>query len=173
MEQTFQPVILFDGVCNFCNTMVNWVLDRDPVGVFRFASLQSPAGRQLLAAYPNLPDSVILVDEQGVHTRSQACLRIAGRLGLPWRLLRILSLFPTPLLDAGYAWIARNRYRWFGQREACRPPEGKDIGRFLDSSEIGRQAFCPDKITSLWPGGAERESDQVKETEPRQPGIFQ
>lgn len=132
MEQTFRPVILFDGVCNFCGAMVNWVLNRDPAGVFRFASLQSPAGRQVLAAYPNLPDSVILVDEQGVHTQSKACLRIAGRLGWPWRLFLIFSLVPAPVLDWSYAWIARNRYRWFGKRAICRLPAEKDLSRFLD-----------------------------------------
>jgi predicted DCC family thiol-disulfide oxidoreductase YuxK len=136
MDQTFRPVIFFDGVCNYCDCMVNWLLRRDREGIFRFASLQSLAGQKLLAAFPDLPDSVVLVDEQGVYTRSMACLRIVRRLGMPWRLLCVFGLAPVGILDAAYGLVARNRYRWFGLREQCRLPQESERGRFLDAEEL-------------------------------------
>lgn len=129
-----QPVILFDGVCNLCNASVNWILDLDRKGVFRFASLQSKAAAAVLDAAGftgALPDSVVLVDEEGVHLRSTAALRIAQRLGFPWSLAVVGYLLPAFLRDAIYKWIAANRYRWFGRQESCRMPAGEEASRFL------------------------------------------
>jgi len=132
------PVILFDGVCNLCNASVRWVIARDRGAVFRFASLQSGAGKQVLAAAgadAGGPDSVVLVDEAGVHTQSEAVLRIARRLGRPWTLAAAARVLPRPWRDALYAWVARHRYAWFGRRDACLRPTPALRARFLDADE--------------------------------------
>jgi predicted DCC family thiol-disulfide oxidoreductase YuxK len=127
--------VLFDGVCNLCNASVGFIVDRDRRGYFSFAPLQSEVGRRLLAAHGPLPesmDSVVLLEGGRLYTRSRAALRIARRLDGAWPLLFALSILPVPLADAAYAWVARNRYRWFGRTEACRVPTAALRARFLD-----------------------------------------
>ncbi len=129
------PVILFDGVCNLCNATVLFIVDRDPKGLFRFAALQSAAGAHVLASQANAVrdvDSIVLVDGHGVWTESDAALRIAVALGWPWRAAGAFRVLPRQFRDAVYRWIARNRYRWFGRRDACRLPTPELRGRFLD-----------------------------------------
>lgn len=129
------PVILFDGVCGLCQAWVQWVLRRDRRGLFRFAALQSPAAAELLAAAGSegpLPDSIVLIDGNGVHTRSGAALRILGRMGLPWSLARVACIVPPFLRNLVYDWIARNRYRWFGKKDVCMVPTAAHRERFLD-----------------------------------------
>lgn len=141
VRETGHPVVLFDGVCNLCNAAVQWLVERDPTGRFRYASLQSAAARGLLSArlgegeIAALPDAMVLVDEVGVHTRSTAALRIAGRLGLPWKALAVFLVVPRFARDAVYRFVARNRYRWFGHREACMVPTPHLAERFLDAQE--------------------------------------
>jgi len=136
---TARPVILFDGLCNLCAGSVRFVLERDPAGVFDFASLQSEAARRLVAHAGRdaalLPDSLVLVDADGVHLRSEAALRIAARLRRPWPLLAALRILPRALRDAAYDFVARRRYRWFGKRETCLVPSPERRGRFLDAPE--------------------------------------
>jgi predicted DCC family thiol-disulfide oxidoreductase YuxK/uncharacterized membrane protein YphA (DoxX/SURF4 family) len=132
------PILLFDGVCNLCNASVNFVIDHDPKGRFRFASLQSDAAERELeraGVAESLPDSVVLIDEKGVHTQSDAAIRVARRLGLPWSLLVVASVLPRSIRDPLYAWIARSRYRWFGRQTACRIPTPELQDRFLDAEE--------------------------------------
>jgi predicted DCC family thiol-disulfide oxidoreductase YuxK len=134
------PVVLFDGVCNLCNSSVLFIIKRDRRGRFRFAALQSDAGASLLAssapagpagpALP-LPDSIVLVEDGCVLTQSTAALRIARRLRFPWPLLYALAIVPRPIRDLIYAWIARNRYRWFGRRDRCMVPTPELRARFL------------------------------------------
>ncbi len=133
------PVLLFDGLCNLCDSAVLFVIDRDPAGVVRFASLQSEFAANLLgpfgvAAPPpgSAPDSMLLVEDGQLHSRSTAALRLARHLSAGWPLLRLLLIVPRPIRDAAYQLIARNRYRWFGRRETCRLPSAKLRGRFLD-----------------------------------------
>lgn len=127
------PVVLFDGVCNLCNGAVRFILRWDRAGVFHFASLQSAAARELVGDVTL--DSVVLVDEDGIHTRSEAAIRIARRLGWPWSMAVVAFVLPRAWRDAVYAWVARNRYRWFGRRESCLLPAAEVAGRFLDSGE--------------------------------------
>ena len=130
-----QPVILFDGVCNLCSAAVRFVIERDPAARFSFASLQSDAARRLLAdagAVAPLPDSVVLLDAAGVHTRSDAALRIAAGLRLPWSLAAGLRIVPKALRDPVYDFVARHRYRWFGRQDACLVPTPEHRPRFLD-----------------------------------------
>ncbi len=129
------PTILFDGVCNFCNGSVNFILARDPRKTFRFAPLQGPTGRRVLAALGLSADeleTMILVIGSGHYTRSTAALQIARRLRFPWPLLAVLLIVPACLRDIGYRVLARNRYRWFGKREVCMVPSPEIRWRFLD-----------------------------------------
>ncbi|GAB5535467.1 MAG: thiol-disulfide oxidoreductase DCC family protein [Rubricoccaceae bacterium] len=129
------PIILFDGVCNLCDRSVQFILDRDPAGVFRFASLQSDTGRALLVDHQLDPDalaSIVVVDGDRAFTHSDAALRIARDLRAPWNALATLRIAPRPLRDWVYGIVAKNRYRWFGTREACRIPTPDVAARFLD-----------------------------------------
>ena len=129
------PVIVFDGVCNLCNGFVDFVIARDQAARFRFASLQSDAARRLLNGVPlgSPPgDSVFLIEHGHVFQRSEAALRIARRLGAPWRFCYSLIVVPRPIRDWIYDVVARNRYRWFGKRPVCRVPTPDLRRRFLD-----------------------------------------
>jgi predicted DCC family thiol-disulfide oxidoreductase YuxK len=135
-EPTFHAVVLFDGVCNLCNATVQFVIDRDPHGYFRFASLQSDAAVRLLGEHQlkvpeGDPDSVLVIEDGRVHSHSEAALRIARRLGLPWSLAVLGRMFPRFVRDAVYRLIARNRYRWFGRSETCRIPTPELRARFV------------------------------------------
>ncbi|MUG86796.1 DUF393 domain-containing protein [Paenibacillus timonensis] len=128
-------VILFDGVCHLCQGAVKFIIKRDPVGRFRFASLQSPAGSRLLkaaVAREEALDSVVLIEHGTPYTRSAAALRIARGLRYPWPLLYVLIIVPRGLRDAAYQFVAKHRYRWFGKDEACLVPTRELKERFLE-----------------------------------------
>ncbi|HBL28436.1 MAG TPA: hypothetical protein DD490_16510 [Acidobacteria bacterium] len=128
------PIVLFDGVCNLCTGSVQFILERDPQGLFRFASLQSEAGRRLLGVQAMEADSlgsVVLIESGQAFRESTAALRIARRLPGAWKLLWVFIAVPRPLRDAVYRWIARNRYHWFGKTEACWLPTPELKARFL------------------------------------------
>ena len=128
------PILLFDGVCNFCNDAVNFVLDHDRSGRFRFAALQSDTGKRLLAEHglADLPLSTsVLIDGGRAYMNSDGILRTAVLLGGAFRLLAPLLFVPRPLRDVAYQAFARNRYRWFGRTEACRVPTPETRARFL------------------------------------------
>lgn len=128
-------IIVFDGVCVFCSGWVRFVLARDHAKRFRFATMQSAAGRRLLAEHgldPDDPVSFLLLEDERAFTDSTAALRILMGLGGWWRLATIGYAMPQLLRDALYRWFARNRYRWFGKREACFVPTPETAGRFLD-----------------------------------------
>ncbi len=127
-------IIVFDGVCVLCSRWVRFLLPRDRRAVFRFAAMQSEAGQRLLAAHgldPLDPVSFLFLDGGRAFTDSGAILRVLLRLGGPWRLLAIGYAVPRPVRDALYRWIARNRYRWFGRRDACFIPNPDAAARFL------------------------------------------
>lgn len=136
-------IVLFDGVCNLCNGAVRFIIDRDPAGRFRFASLQSSAARAVLGASAvedPLPDSIVLVASGRVTTRSTAILRIARGLKFPWPLLYAFIVIPRRLRDAVYDVVARNRYRWFGRREVCMVPTPELRERFDIEGTEGAEA---------------------------------
>jgi predicted DCC family thiol-disulfide oxidoreductase YuxK len=129
-------IVLFDGVCNLCNGFVNFVIDRDPAGYFKFGALQAEAAQPFLERYglhPDYLESLILIEQGRCYRNSTAALRIVRRLGGMWPLLYGLILVPRPLRDALYRSIARHRYRWFGRRESCRLPTPDVLDRFLES----------------------------------------
>ncbi len=113
-----QPIVLFDGVCNLCHGAVRFLTRHSPKGRFRFLSLGSDEAQRLLAGH-DVGDSVVLIDDAGIHTRSTAALRLTRYLNFPRPLARVGFLIPRPLRDLVYNWIARNRYRWFGRNDSC------------------------------------------------------
>ena len=119
------PVILFDGVCNFCNGVINFLMKQDKKNVFRFAALQSPAGQKLLSQY-DLPkenfDSFILIDKGNVYKSSTAGLRLYNKLPWYWKWTQVFWIVPPFIRNAVYNYIARNRYRWFGKKDQCMVP---------------------------------------------------
>ena len=134
-ELPARPVVIFDGVCNLCNTSVQFILDHDRRGELLLCSAQSEPGQALLARFhvdtgPE-PASVYLVENGQLHNRSTALIRIGRRMGFPWSLGVVLHVIPRFLRDALYKVVARNRYRWFGKREACRLPAPGEAERFL------------------------------------------
>jgi predicted DCC family thiol-disulfide oxidoreductase YuxK len=130
-------IVLFDGVCNFCNSSVQFVIDRDPAGLFRFAPLQSPLGQKLCQRFDltrQRIDSVVLVEDDRVYMQSTAALRIARQLRAPWFMVSLFIMIPPLLRDLAYDWVARHRYRWFGRLESCRMPTPEFRARFLDDA---------------------------------------
>ncbi len=130
-----EAVILFDGVCTLCNAAVDFILRRDAAGRFAFASLQSDVATAYLKKrgldLPDTPDTLVLIDADGLHERSTAALRIARGLPGAWLLLYAFILVPPPLRDAVYRIVAAHRYRWFGRRETCRLPTPAERVRFV------------------------------------------
>jgi len=127
------PVILFDGVCNFCDASVQFILNRDPKGIFHFASLQSEVGQNLVKKH-NVPadvDSMILIEDDKVYYKSAAALRISRHLQGAWKWLYALIIIPSPVRNFIYDLIAKNRYKWFGQKESCMLPPPNIRKRFL------------------------------------------
>lgn len=130
-------LILFDGDCNLCSGVVRFVAARDPSGRFRFASLQGEVGRRecerLGVRVPaGEPDSIVLTTERHAWIRSDAVVEIARRLPWPWRAAFALRIVPERVRDAGYRWVARNRYRWFGRADRCLVPTPELRERLLD-----------------------------------------
>ncbi|PCR90652.1 thiol-disulfide oxidoreductase DCC family protein [Natrinema ejinorense] len=131
------PIILFDGVCNLCNGFVQFILPRDTDGQFRFASLQSDVGKQLLAEH-DLPtdelESIVLIEGDDCYVKSAAVIRIARLLGGVYALLGPFRFLPRSIRDRAYDFVAARRYRWFGKKDQCAmPPADVDVGaRFLE-----------------------------------------
>jgi predicted DCC family thiol-disulfide oxidoreductase YuxK len=127
-------IVLFDGVCNFCNGAVQFIIKRDPKGVFSFASLQSEPGQKQLKNL-HLPtdtfNSMVYIEGARFYTKSTAALKIVRQLNGLWPLLYALILVPKPLRDAGYGLISKNRYKWFGQKDECMIPDPDIRKRFL------------------------------------------
>lgn len=128
------PVLLFDGVCNLCESSVQWIIRRDKKQLFRFASLQSDYAHSLLRA-AELPehwtDSVVLVHNGRFYAYSDAAIQTLILLGGFWRLAACAYLIPRFIRNAIYRYVARNRYRWFGQKDACMIPTPELKARFL------------------------------------------
>lgn len=127
-------IVVFDGACALCSGWVGFLLRHDRARRFRFAAMQGDTGRRLLAAHgldPDDPMSFLLLDAAGATTDSDAIIAVLARLGGAWRIARALSVVPRGLRDPLYRWLARNRYRWFGRKDACYLPTEADRDRFL------------------------------------------
>lgn len=127
-------IVLFDGVCSVCDSVVHFIYDRDRRGMFEFAPLQSPAGQALMQQHGVAHDlsTIVLIEGDRAYTKSTAALRIARLLDGAWPLVYAFTAVPKPLRDAAYRYFAAHRYRWFGQLEHCRVPEPEMRRRFLD-----------------------------------------
>lgn len=135
----FERLVLFDGVCAFCDAAVRWLMDRDPDARLRFAPLQGTTAEALRARHPEIPrdiDTLVFVEaadeSERVYLRSAAIFRVWGQLEPERGMLRLLRRVPRPLADLGYALFVRFRYRVFGRLEACRVPTAEERDRFLD-----------------------------------------
>lgn len=127
-------VILFDGFCNLCNGWVNFVIDHDPEGTFRFASLQSETGQRILAEHgspADFPDSIVLVEDGQCFFYSASILRIVRRLNGIWPMLFVFTVIPAAIRDWIYRKVASRRYQWFGKQDTCRMPTPDLEARFL------------------------------------------
>jgi len=127
-------VILFDGVCNLCNSSVNFIIDHDNNKVFKFAALQSDIGQEMLSKF-NLSkdefDSVILIDNENCYTKSTAGLKIAKEFSSYWKLLYVFIIIPAFIRNFFYDLISKNRYKIFGKKDSCRMPTPELKDRFL------------------------------------------
>jgi predicted DCC family thiol-disulfide oxidoreductase YuxK len=129
-----KPVVVFDGLCVLCSGSAQFVLDHDRAGVFRLLAAQSPLGTALYAHYgldPQNYETMILIEGGIAHFKSEAAIRIARRLGFPWSLAAALRVVPRPLRDRLYLLVARDRYRWFGQRQTCYRPDPRFADRMI------------------------------------------
>lgn len=132
-----KQVILFDGVCNLCNSSVLFIIKRDKKDLFLFAPLQSSIGKSIIKEY-NIDtekiDSILLYQpiQNKLFYKSTAALKIAKTLSFPINIIQIFFIIPTVMRDWIYDFIAKNRYRWFGKKEACMIPTPELKARFLD-----------------------------------------
>jgi predicted DCC family thiol-disulfide oxidoreductase YuxK len=131
---TNYELILFDGVCNFCNASINFVIDHDPEKHFKFAALQSEIGQDILTKFNKNTkdfDSVILLKGNQLYQKSEAALEITKHLSGFWKYLSIFGILPTFFLNFFYDIIAKNRYKIFGKADSCRMPTPELRERFL------------------------------------------
>ena len=118
-------IVVFDGICNLCSALVDFVASRAPRSAFTFVPMQSPRGLELLEAQGVSVDQVdtfLLIRNGSALVRSDAAIAIAAELRRPWNLLTVLRHVPRPVRDWVYSFVARNRYRWFGKRATCKLP---------------------------------------------------
>jgi predicted DCC family thiol-disulfide oxidoreductase YuxK len=129
-----ERIIVFDGVCNWCNAWVSFMIDHDPHGKFKFGTLQSEPAQQILQdlqlSTENF-ETFLLLEQTRVFSKSTAALRIARHLSGFWPLFYLFIVVPRPLRDAIYNFVARHRYKWMGKAEACRVPTPNERARFV------------------------------------------
>lgn len=129
-----KSIVLFDGICNLCNGFVNFLIDRDRHDRFQFGSLQSERVKELLRPLhysTSELSTVLLLEGDQLYTRSTAVLKIFRRMPGVWPLLYALMVVPRPVRDFLYDLVARNRYRIFGRKDACRIPTPELQSKFV------------------------------------------
>lgn len=130
-----KDIVLFDGVCNLCSASVQFIIKRDPGAKFQFASLQSPVGQELLKRHQidqSVFQSIVLIRGAKALQQSNAALEIARNLSGGWPLFFGFKVFPRFIRDTVYCWISKNRYRFFGKKDACWLPSAELKSRFID-----------------------------------------
>ena len=131
-----KKLILFDGVCNLCNSAIQYVIKHDRDDTFLFAPLQSEVGKKVISKYnidTDKTDSILLYsNENGLSIKSTAALKVAKHLGFPRNLLTIFFIVPPMIRNWVYDFVARNRYKWYGKKEECMIPTPELKSRFLD-----------------------------------------
>lgn len=130
-----KQLILFDGVCNLCNSAIQYVIKHDKTEEFMFAALQSEAGKQVIAHYKidvKKIDSILLYSEAfGLKYKSSAALKIGSQLKFPNYLIAVFYIVPTFIRNCVYDFIAKNRYKWYGKQVSCMIPTKELESRFL------------------------------------------
>ena len=130
-----KKIILFDGVCNLCNTSINYVIDHDKQDIFRFVSLQSDLGetiQEYLGIENKSLDTIILyVPNEAYYIKSTAAIKIMNEFLGFWKLMQVFLILPSPVRDLVYNFIAKNRYKWYGKQESCRIPTPELKAKFL------------------------------------------
>ena len=127
-------IILFDGVCNLCNGLVNFIIDHDKKKIFKFGSLQSESAIRLLESNMlqiDILESIIIIDGDIIKTKSSAVIEIFRHLGGIWIALSWLGFIPAFIRDFFYDLVAKYRYSIFGKTTQCRLPEPELVDRFL------------------------------------------
>lgn len=135
---TADPIVAFDGVCNFCNFWINKVIDWDRSGRIKFISLQQLQEDDVLPK--GTLESVILFFNGMTYRKSRAALKIGSLLPFPYKLISIFWIFPTFITDPIYDFVAARRYKWFGKQDTCRIPTPGERSRFIDSSLLANFA---------------------------------
>lgn len=129
-----KQLILFDGLCNFCNYWVNFIIKRDGKDIFRFAALQSDAGQKILKDFDLSTedfDTFVLFSDGKILLKSTAALKVLKEISGPLKLLFPLIIVPKIFRDIVYSFIARHRYRVFGKSDSCRVPTADEIKKFI------------------------------------------
>ena len=132
-----KKIVLFDGVCNLCDNAVQFIIKHDKKDVFRFASLQSQIGQEIIKKIGidvSKIDSIILYEpENAYYHKSEAALNIAAGLSGAVSLLTVFKIFPAGFSNYFYDYIAKNRYSWYGKKDNCMIPSPELKSKFLDS----------------------------------------
>lgn len=134
MTQIPDSLVVFDGVCNLCSALVQFVIRHDPAAKFRFAAIQSEIGREISQSYGLDPadlQTFVFISDGKMHVRSDAAIEVVSRFGGAWRFFTVFRLVPRVARDWIYSVIARNRYRWFGRKDVCMIPTPEIKERFL------------------------------------------
>lgn len=127
-------IVLFDGVCNLCNSAILFIIKRDRKDRFRFAPLDSDIGKELLSQHhidSSKIDSIVLISGDSAFAKADAALNIAKHLNHLWPILYVFKIVPSFISDKIYDFIARNRYKWFGKKESCMIPTPNLTSKFL------------------------------------------
>ena len=135
MSSEGTKVVVFDGVCNFCNWAVNFIIKRDKNNKFVFTASQSNSGKLILEKYQIqdiVKESIIVIKNDEILAGSEAIFEIFRGIGGGWKYLRIFKIFPRVVMDWGYSIFSRYRYSMFGKRDVCMIPSEKVKDKFLD-----------------------------------------
>lgn len=133
--QTTGPILYFDGVCNLCNSTVQFIIKNDKRKELKFASLQSEVGqkvsKQLEEKYGSTPDSLVLQHKDKLYIKSDAALQVSRLMGGTWPMLATFLIVPRFIRNGIYDWVARNRYKWYGKQDECMMPTKELKERFI------------------------------------------
>ncbi|MRT94688.1 thiol-disulfide oxidoreductase DCC family protein [Ancylomarina sp. 16SWW S1-10-2] len=128
------PIVLFDGVCNLCNSSVRFILTYNRKKNLHFSPLQSAKGQEILKNLNwnnKTMDSLIFIEDNQVFIKSEAAFKISSHLAYPWKVVYHFRHLPKRFCDWCYDRIAQNRYSWFGKKQFCMIPKEEWKDRFI------------------------------------------